>query len=424
MVFLRFLSTALLVANAILFIYSLYTILIALFSLRPSKDRRNTLLKAHHNMPQKQHRFAILIAARNEGAVIGNLIESLRHQQYPAHLYDVIVVPNNCTDNTKIVAAQAGARILTCRQAVRSKGDVLSQVLPEISQRKMGYDAICVIDADNLVHPGFLGAMNDALLGGATVAQGYRDSKNPHDSAISGSYSIYFWLLNRFYNRSRHNAGLSTPIGGSGFMIQTALVRKMAGMHFATLTEDLELTILCHLAGEKVAWVPKAIVYDEQPLTFRQSWKQRSRWSSGMYQIGALYTRPILKKAWQDRRLRGLDLIALYMSAHMQVLWFATMVINALTGLLQLLNNRTTPAIMMQQTAYFLLVTWLSVTGVAILTILLERKLRIGIVQGMLFFWLFIMSWLPINLCCLFHRTSSWEQIKHERSIRLHDLPS
>ena len=104
--------------------------------------------------------------------------------------------------------------------------------------------------------------MNDALLGGATVAQGYRDSKNPHDSAISGSYSIYFWLLNRFYNRSRHNAGLSTPIGGSGFMIQTALVRNMAGMHFATLTEDLELTILCLLAGEKVAWVPKAIVYD------------------------------------------------------------------------------------------------------------------------------------------------------------------
>ena len=95
MVFLRFLSTALLVANAILFIYSLYTILIALFSLRPSKDRRNTLLKAHHNMPQKQHRSAILIAARNEGAVIGNLIESLRHQQYPAHLYDVIVVTNN-----------------------------------------------------------------------------------------------------------------------------------------------------------------------------------------------------------------------------------------------------------------------------------------------------------------------------------------
>ena len=59
----------------------------------------------------KSNRFAVLIAARNEEAVIAQLIESIRAQDYPAELVDVFVAADNCTDRTAAVAAAAGAEV-------------------------------------------------------------------------------------------------------------------------------------------------------------------------------------------------------------------------------------------------------------------------------------------------------------------------
>lgn len=58
---------------------------------------------------KKLHKFAFIIAARNEQAVIGNLINSIKQQNYPAELIDVIVVADNCTDDTAQIAREHGA---------------------------------------------------------------------------------------------------------------------------------------------------------------------------------------------------------------------------------------------------------------------------------------------------------------------------
>src|SRR5690554_2607067 len=63
--------------------------------------------KANKNI--KRHRFAVLIAARNEEAVISQLIESIHNQSYPSHLIETFVVADNCTDNTADAARKAGA---------------------------------------------------------------------------------------------------------------------------------------------------------------------------------------------------------------------------------------------------------------------------------------------------------------------------
>ena len=73
-------------------------------------------------------RFNILIAARNEGKVIGNLIASLKNQDYPKDLYKIYVIPNNCTDDTEEVAKKAGAKIISCDIPVKTKGEVLKHV--------------------------------------------------------------------------------------------------------------------------------------------------------------------------------------------------------------------------------------------------------------------------------------------------------
>lgn len=407
------LKTTLLICNILLSVYSLYNIVLAAFSLR--KNRRAPY-------PEPRHRFAFLVAARNEEAVIGNLIESLRLQHYPRDLFDIVVVPNNCTDRTRYVAEQAGARILLCDTPVRSKGDVLNFAFPELSQPRFGYDAICVVDADNLVHPDFLLAMNQALLDGSKVAQGYRDSKNPIDTAVSSCHSIYFWLVNRFISGARKKAGLSAQIGGSGFMISTDTIRQLGDLRFATMLEDMELVVFCYLKGVRVDFVRDAVVFDEQPLTFVQSWKQRSRWSGGTYHISEIYSRSVTKTMYRTRMMLGIDLVSLIRAPHIHVMWFASMIVSVCLKLFYVMENKLPPA---ELWTFFLIsvaTSWLLMTGTALFIVLLEKKLQPGMWRGILTFWFFVMSWLPINIICLFRKPAAWVQIRHERSIRIQDM--
>lgn len=245
-------------------------------------------------------RFAILIAARNEELVIGPLINSLLAQDYPSDLYDIWVVPNNCTDNTALAARNFGARVLECTVPVKSKGEVLRFAYNRLRGRR--YDAWLVFDADNVVDPRFLAEMNNARMAGARAAQGYRDSKNPYDTAVSGCSSIYYWMMDRFHNGGKAGLGVSAMIGGTGFMVTQALLDRLGGWRTETISEDLEITAQAVLAGERVAYVPRAITYDEQPLTWEQSFTQRRRWSSGTLQVAQRYL-PALNEA-QSRRPR------------------------------------------------------------------------------------------------------------------------
>lgn len=244
--------------------YTAYFFILALFSFKKPQ-------KHPHRPPSA--RFAVLVPARNEEAVISGLVESLLAQDYPRDLFDVIVLPNNCTDRTAIAAERAGAIVLECAVPTHSKGEVLDYALNRIFRWEKKYDAVCVFDADNLVHPQFLSRMNDAWQSGARAAQGYRDSKNPTDTPISGCYSIYYWMIDHFYSQARANLGLSAIINGSGFMVSMELLREQGGWKTATITEDIEFSALCALRGRRIWWVPEAVTFDEQPLTFAQSWK-------------------------------------------------------------------------------------------------------------------------------------------------------
>ena len=175
--------------SILLGLYMLYFGAVALFGFKKRRAVPRTAPKT---------RFACVAAARNEEAVIANLVHSLRRQNYPPELFDIIVAPNNCTDGTARAAQAAGAMLYAPQGEIHSKGDVLREVVENVVLAG-GYDAMCVFDADNLVHPDFLARMNDAVCAGHVAVQGFRDSKNPEQSAISGCYSICYWMLNRFY---------------------------------------------------------------------------------------------------------------------------------------------------------------------------------------------------------------------------------
>lgn len=369
-------------------------------------------------------RFAVLVAARNEQAVIAHLVESLRVQDYPADLYDIYVIPNNCTDDTAAVARAAGAQLLECAFPVRSKGDVLRQIVSMLHETGE-HDAICVFDADNVVDPGFLRAMNNAWCAGARAAQGYRDSKNPHDTMISGNYSIYYWMVNRLYSHARAVTGLSAIVNGSGFMADLGLLRAMGGWNTLTLTEDIEFTTKCILAGERVHWVPDALTYDEQPLTFAQSWRQRCRWSTGLYQCLGHYFIPLVCGLFTDG-LHGLrarfDQLVFLLAPVIQIFWLVSLIADQLMRMLQM-HYRLFPNTQVFASLFLsLAVSYIISTAMALFVTVVERKRVTPLLRGVLTYWLFIMSWIPINAYCLFRRTTEWKAIAHTRGVNLSQI--
>ena len=364
-------------------------------------------------------RFAVLVAARNEEAVIGNLVESLMAQNYPRELFDVIAIPNNCTDDTAGAAARAGAQIMNCRFPVHAKGDALRQVIAEL-MRMDRYDAVCVFDADNLVDPGFLAAMNDAWCAGARAAQGYRDSKNPLDTTISSCYSIYYWMVNRMFSHTRARVGLSAIVNGSGFMVSMDWLRAHGGWNTVTLTEDIEFTTRCILGGERVAWVPEAKTYDEQPLTFLQSWHQRCRWSVGLYQCLRVYGGQLLAKRGNSRAC--IDQLLFLLAPLTQVLYVVSLILSGTLCVMQVHFMLAPYSEVLYQPLMSAALSFAGTVLLAILVIVLERKPLLPMAKGVLGYWLFVMSWIPINVYCLFKPDLEWKAIRHTRSVKMEQL--
>ena len=201
-------------------------------------------------------KLGVIIPCRNEEKVIGNLVESLKKQKYPKELYEIFVAPNNCSDKTEEVAKNKGATIIQCDIPIKSKGDVLKYSFSKLQDRE--FDAYVIFDADNVVHPNFLSRMNDALCAGYKVAQGYRDSKNPSDSWLSGSYSIFYWVQNFFFNKSRMRMNGSASLNGTGFMVEKSVIDQY-GFNTATMTEDIEFTAQCAINDIKIVFVENAI---------------------------------------------------------------------------------------------------------------------------------------------------------------------
>ena len=233
----------------------------------------------------KKHRFIIALPANNEETVIGNLIKSLKMQDYDKDLFDIYVIADNCTDNTAKIARENSAIVYErFDETKKTKGYALNWFLSKMKVKKDDYDALLVFDADNIVDKNFLNVMNKKLCQGEVLVQGYRDIKNPTDTWVSGGYAIFYWTMNRLYHLARYNMGLSPLINGTAFMVKWDMLID-EGWNTKTLTEDIEFALINISKGVKLGWAKDAIVYDEQPLTFKQSWKQRERWSVRTYSM-------------------------------------------------------------------------------------------------------------------------------------------
>ncbi len=280
--------------------YSLYFLLFVFLGLFNKKNKDS-------NDPKTK--FAIIIPAHNEEKVISKLLTNLQSLDYPKNLYDIFVIADNCHDNTAQIAHSYNVNVLKrINHYKKGKGYVLKFALERIGfiGGNSKYEAAVVFDADNLVELNFLKVMNNRILKGEKIIQAYVDAKNPADNWVTATFAMMFWINDRFNLLSRYNVGLSSVLMGTGMCISADTLKKI-GWNTSTLTEDLEYSIQALSNGIKTAFARETKIYDEKPLSFRASCRQRLRWGRGQLSVTFKYVPELLYQGFKQKSLAMID---------------------------------------------------------------------------------------------------------------------
>lgn len=397
----------------------MYYLIISLFGIYRKKNNKNIGDKT---------KFALIVAAHNEELVIGNIIESLKMMDYDKKLYDIFVIADNCTDKTAEIARKKGAIVRErFDKKRRGKGYALEWMFNIIFKMEKKYDAIAVFDADNLVHKNFLKEMNKKMCKGYKVVQGYLDSKNPEDTWITGSYSIAFWSCNRMFQLARYNLGLSSQLGGTGFCIDTDILKEL-GWGATCLTEDLEFSCKIILNGYKVGWAHDAIIYDEKPLTLSQSWRQRKRWMQGFADVSSRYFFKLMKKAIKNFNFTAFDCALYSIQPFVAILLGLSAIISLFQYVIKatnIVNNFNNIVYSIDFNLITILIILFSLFQILYtpLILILEKKFTFKVLLYYIVYPIYAITWFPISIQGIMDKNNKeWSHTIHTRSMNIDEL--
>ncbi len=388
-----FLKMLLDICQLLLFFAGCYYLAIALFSLTIVHREKKT---------DKLHSFALLVAAHNEETVVADIVKSLSELDYPKDKYKIFVVADNCTDKTAFLAREGGAEVLErFDETKRGKGYAMEFAFEKVFALPENYEYVCVFDADNLVKQDFLRCMNDKINEGYRAVQGYLDSKNPTDSWLTFSYSMWYWLNNRLAQLSRGNLDIGCRLGGTGFAVESELIREF-GWGATCLAEDTEFTLKLALSDIKVGWAHEAVVYDEKPQELSTSMKQRKRWMQGLADVSSHYVKPLAKKCVKERSVSAFHTLMNFWS---DTLYPVVMIFFSVVYLMVIFAHKGTP--------FFELLCgmWAEPWKQMLLTVFVwgnlavvfaglynDRKLDRNLVKNAWGFGIYLLTWIPAGI--------------------------
>jgi cellulose synthase/poly-beta-1,6-N-acetylglucosamine synthase-like glycosyltransferase len=229
----------------------------------------------------------------------------------------VIVIADNCTDETAATAERAGAQVWQRQDSTRRGKGYALEFAFAASVAKNWASAVVVIDADAEVSANLLEAFACRIETGAEAVQAHYGVLNPHASWRTRLLTIAKGSFHIVRSRARERLRLSCGIRGNGWCVTHNLLRKVPYRCFS-LTEDLEYGIAIGLAGERVTYADEAHSNADMVSGEALARTQRQRWEAGRFQLVRQKTLPLLSAAAARRSAvcldLGLDLMVLPLS--------------------------------------------------------------------------------------------------------------
>jgi cellulose synthase/poly-beta-1,6-N-acetylglucosamine synthase-like glycosyltransferase len=246
-------------------------------------------------MATSARRFVILVPAHNEEPVIHRMLESFRNLDYPPEQFEVHVVADNCTDCTADVVRRWGFTAHDRTDlASPGKGPALNWLYDRLIEDGASFESVLIIDADTTVHPAFLNHIAAALDNGAHVAQAYYAVNDADGSSAAALRSAALACRHHLRPLGRTTIGASSGLYGNGMAFDKAMMdgRRWSGH----LIEDAEFQMELLLDGERVAYVPEAVLEAEMPHTLDSATSQNQRWELGRLQLARRYVPQLARR--------------------------------------------------------------------------------------------------------------------------------
>lgn len=403
---------------------------------------------------KKEHMFAAIICARNENTVIGDILQSIKNQTYSQDKIDVFVVADNCTDNTAQIALEHGAYVIERQNSeligkgyaldfgmnvifrkcfrknigpsICGRADSGKIIAPEGKPIKNNspYEAFFIFDADNILDKNYLAAMNRVYDSGFSVATSYRNTKNFHSNWISSGYGTWFIREARFLSQPRSFLNTSCAVSGTGFYVDVDIIEKAGGWKWFLLTEDIEFATNNIINCNRIGYAPDAILYDEQPVTFKDSWNQRFRWTRGFYQVFVHYGGKLFTHIFTNPKGHKFACYDMLMTIApgllITVIAIVFNLIIIILGICGVLSAGMVITASLSSIIFCLANYVLFMFVLGIITIFVEwYKIRAKTskkIGSMFTFPLFMLTYIPIAIIAVFKKVK-WTPIKHTISV-------
>lgn len=258
-----------------------------------------------------KRKIGIVIPARNEYLVVGELFDSIAKQDYDKRFFDVFVVVKEHDDPTIELASRYGYQVTTI-DTQTCKGEALDGFFKTLSEEQFAeFSAFVIVDADGVVAPDYLTELNNALEYPVDIFVTRKLAKNflkgkVYRSVYSNCAALTWPMLDDMGNAFRTQKGLPLNLCGQGLMVRCGVIRKLGGWPYRTMTEDYELKLDgIILKGFTSAYYPHALLYTEEAIGYRENFSRRVRWLTGYSQCASKYKRQIVKQVKRNKRLSG-----------------------------------------------------------------------------------------------------------------------
>lgn len=256
---------------------------------------------------QEDGRVAVVVPAHNEGSGIVSTLADLRAQ---LNAHDrLLVVADNCTDETAAAAREANAEVVERNEPDRKgKGYALAYA---INYLKADPPQIVVfVDADCRVERGVIRTLSSICARTSRPVQSFSSMVAPDYAPISTRVAEFAWRVKNYVRpRGLSALGLPCQLMGCGMAFPWEIIRS-ADLANSALAEDLKLGVELAMAGRPAVFCPYASMVSEFPVTQEGQKAQRTRWEKGYVNI-AVTALPRLISAGIARRSVPLLALAL-----------------------------------------------------------------------------------------------------------------
>ena len=273
--------------------------------------------------------------------------------------------------------------------------------------------------------------MNKVYDAGAPASTSYRNSKNFDSNWISAGYGVWFMREAKYLSQSRLTLNTSCAVSGTGFFIAARVLEEAGGWKWHLLTEDIEFSTQCIISAKRISYCPTAVLYDEQPTTFRDSWNQRFLWAKGFYQVFGRYGLKLAKGIFTNPKGYRFACYDMLMTiAPGMLMTVIAVTLNLVILILALTGSMTTGSAVassLSSVMFCILNYMLIMFMFGVLTVFTEwdniRTTTGKKVKYMFTFPFFMITYIPIALVALFKK-ASWKPIKHTISVDVDEYSS